>query len=351
MKIDADLYGLPDDEAGGLGDDVVRLSEAAEEIGFDGVWSHETSSDGFLPLALTAEHTEEITFGTRIALAFTRSPMVLAYTAWDLARYSNGRFVLGLGTQVKGHNERRFSVDWTAPTPRLRETIESIRHIWDVFQNPETELDYQGDHYSFSLMTDQFNPGPIEDPDIPIHIAAVNEHNLRLAGQLCDGVCVHAFNSPEYVEEFVHPTVKEGTEDAGRSFDDVEVSVHPFTITGRTDEEMEKAREKVRRLISFYGSTRTYHDVLEFHGWKDVGEELHELSKEQKWEEMEELVTPEMVDTFAIEAPMDSIGRELRRTYDGVADRAMLYTHFDGEEYWRTIVDQVRGSSEDGDGR
>ncbi|MDY6779480.1 MAG: LLM class flavin-dependent oxidoreductase, partial [Halobacteria archaeon] len=238
--LDASLNGLNSSPGPG------ERASVAEEMGFDCVWNPELSYDSFLPLVLAAEHTEEIQVGTRISTAFTRSPMVLAYIGWDLARYSEGRFVMSLGTQVKAHNQRRFSVDWKEPTQKLREVVESVRHIWSYFQGEEDEFSYDGDHYSFSLMTTVFNPGPIDDPDIPIYTAAVNEKNTKLAGEISDGICLHSFNTPRYTEERIKPWLEEGAERAGRSVDDVTISASPFVITGETEEEMEARREMVR---------------------------------------------------------------------------------------------------------
>ncbi|WP_436344242.1 TIGR03617 family F420-dependent LLM class oxidoreductase [Natronorubrum sp. FCH18a] len=315
LRIDANVPSLSTE----TGD----AAERAEELGFDGVWTTETDHDAFLPHPIIADRTERIQHGTRIALAFTRSPMALAYTAWDLARYSDGRFVLGLGTQVKGHNERRFSVAWESPGPRLREVVESLRHIFDVFQG-EAELDYEGDHYSFSLMTDTFDPGPIDHPDVPIYVAGVNEYNIRLAGELCDGLAMHPFNTPEYAKDVIAPTVAAGADRGDRSLDDVALSASPFVVTGETEAERDRSREAVRRRIAFYGSTRTYHDVLEHHGWRSIGEELHDLSREQRWEEMAARVTDEMIATFAIEAPPEELLERARDAYGGVADRLVL---------------------------
>jgi len=316
LKIDTSLPAISEEVSDRAG--------LAEERGFDCVWTNENSNDGFLPHPLTAEHTDSINHGTRIALSFTRSPMVLAYLAWDLARFSNGRFILGLGTQVKGHNERRFSVEWNSPGPRLREVIESLRHIWDVFQGNVDSLEYDGDHYSFSLMTDAFNPGPIECPNIPIYIAGVNEYNIRLAGELCDGIAMHVFNTPSYAEDVIEPLVREGTQRGDRSLDDVALSASPFVVTGRTDKERAETREEVRRRIAFYGSTRTYHDVLAHHRWEDVGKDLHDLSTEGKWDEMAGLVTDEMIRTFAIEAPPELLLEEAEAVYGDIADRVLL---------------------------
>ncbi|WP_254538254.1 TIGR03617 family F420-dependent LLM class oxidoreductase [Halomarina litorea] len=309
----------------GLHDGAADAARRAEKLGFDAVWTSETVEDAVLPLPVVADHTESVDLGTRITLSFTRSPMVLAYQAWALQQFSGGRFVLGMGTQVKGHNERRFSVEWGSPGPRLREVVESIRHIWDVFQAEEpTPLDYDGEFYSFSLMTETFDPGPIDHPDIPIFVAGVNEYNVRLAGELCDGLDMHAFNTPSYTEEVVAPLVREGADRAGRSMDEVTLSASPFVVTGETEAEWEASRREAKRRIAFYGSTRTYHDVLDHHGWKAVGEELHELSKEQRWEEMTDLVTDEMLAAFAIEAEPEELLAEAEATYGDVADRVGL---------------------------
>jgi probable F420-dependent oxidoreductase len=336
LKIDTNVHGLPRNAE--------TLAEAAEEIGFDGIWSHETSHDAFMALPAIADHTSHLEFGTRIATAFTRSPMILAQEAWDLQAFSGGRFILGLGTQVKAHNERRFSVDfaWESPGPRLREVVESLRHIWDVFQGRTDELDYKGNFYQFELMSDTWNPGPIDHPDIPLYIAAVNEYNIRLAGELCDGICLHAFNTPSYTHEVIAPLLQEGADRTDRSADEVTVFANPFVITGRDDEEREERREEVRQRVAFYASTPTYKDVMTHHGWEDVGRELHGLSREGEWNEMTNLVTDEMLEVFAIEAPIDEVANAVRDEYGDVADRVLLSLDFDGEPYWETIVDGFR---------
>ncbi|MFC6941489.1 TIGR03617 family F420-dependent LLM class oxidoreductase [Salinirubellus sp. GCM10025818] len=316
LRIDTHVPGMTDGGA--------EAAARAEELGFDAVYTSETEQDAVLSLPLVAEHTDSVSLGTRVTLAFTRSPMVLAYQGWALQRYSNGRFVLGLGTQVKGHNERRFSVEWTSPGPRLREVVESIRHVWSVWQGDSAELDYQGEHYSFSLMTETFDPGPIDHPHVPIYIAAVNEYNVRLAGEVCDGLHMHSFNTPAYTEDVIGPLVAEGAERADRPREVVSLSASPFVVTGETEEERDRKREEVRRRIAFYGSTRTYHDVLEHHDWKSVGEELHELSKEQAWDQMTDLVSDEMVATFALEADPAELRAEALDVYGDVADRIAL---------------------------
>lgn len=307
-----------------LSADTVDVATTAERMGFDGVWSMENSNDGFLPHTLAAEHTDDVLMGTRIALSFTRSPMVLAQLAWDLADYSDGRFVLGLGTQVKGHNERRFSVEWDSPGPRLQEVVESIRHIWDVFQGEVDDLNYEGEFYSFSLMTPHFNPGPIDHPEVPIYLAGVNEYNLRLAGELADGLSTHPFTSQRYLDEVIRPHLETGAQRGDRSVEAVDVLHSPLVITGETDEERQNERERIRRRVAFYGSTRTYHDVLDVHGWKETGDRLHELSKKQAWDEMADLVTDEMLRTFSIEAPPKEIVDAVQEHYGGSVDRVVL---------------------------
>lgn len=343
LAVDAHVYNRGEEE-GRLSDEVAKLAATAEEMGFDAAITSETDSNPFLPQSLIAEHTDSIEMGTRIALAFTRSPMNLAYTAWNLAQYSDGRFLLGLGTQVRAHNRRRFSVESQPPGPRLREVIDALRHIWDVFQG-EATLDFDGEYYSFSLLPDFFDPGPIDDPEIPIHIAGVNEYNLRLAGEKADGLCMHPFNSPEYIEDVIVPTVTEGADRADRSLEDVDLNANPLVITGQTDEEIAKSRAEIRHQIAFYASTPSYRDVLAHHGWESVGRELHELSREDKFDEMPRLVTDEMVDTFAIQAPVDRLGHEIRETYEDLADRVMLYDDFDGADYWETIVSDIKRPS------
>ncbi|SEH17253.1 probable F420-dependent oxidoreductase, MSMEG_2256 family [Natronorubrum sediminis] len=334
LKIDTAVKGLSTESA--------DLAAQAESFGFDGVFTPETDEDPFLPLPLVADQTTDIEIGTRIATSFTRSPMVLAYQAWDLQRFTDGRMILGLGTQVKGHNERRFSVDfeWESPGSRLREEVIALKHIFDVFQGNEDELDFDGEFFQFSLMTDEFNPGPLEAGPPDIWVAGVSEYMLKMAGDVSDGLCMHAFNTPKYTEEVIVPTVEEGAEIGGRDPNDVTLSASPFLITGETEERRAEMRQEAKQRIAFYGSTRTYHDVLELHGWKDVGMELHELSKEGKWDEMTELVTDEMVAAFAIEAEPDTLAEKIEEKYGGVADRIQL--SFDGSEYWSDVLEELK---------
>jgi probable F420-dependent oxidoreductase len=303
---------------------VPDYARKVEAMGFDGLWSAETQHDPFLPLAVAATVTSRIKLGTSIAVAFPRSPMVLAHTAWDLARASGGRFILGLGSQVKGHNERRFSVKWEAPAPRMREVVLALRAIWDCWQNGTT-LAFKGQHYRFDLMTPFFNPGPIEHPRIPVYIAGVNRHMCRVAGEVCDGLHVHPFNSPTYLRQYVQPAVNEGLKLAGKRREDFAYATSSFVIVGETEAERTPQRAAVKQQIAFYASTRTYEPVLAAHGWQDVGPHLHRKSVEGDWTGMADLITDEMLDTYAVTGTWDTIAARLQARYAGLLDRTAFY--------------------------
>lgn len=319
---------------------VPALARQAEEIGFDGLWTSETQHNPFLPLALAAEHTERIELGTAIAVAFARNPMDVAYIAWDLAQLSRGRFILGLGTQVKPHIERRFSMPWGSPVAKLREFVLALRHIWDSWQN-QTKLNFRGEFYKHTLMSPFFNPGPIEYPPIPIYIAGVNEQLCRLAGELADGFHVHPYHSPSYLRERVIPWIEAGALAAGRQRSDVVLTTTVFVITGRDAAAMERSRAAVRQQIAFYASTPTYHPVMAHHGWLETAERLSGLAARQKWEEMPGLVTDEMLATFAVEAPPDRLAATVEARYTGLMDRLAYYAEFipdADEDFWRMNV-------------
>jgi probable F420-dependent oxidoreductase len=319
--------------------DVPALARTAEAIGFDAVWTAETSHDPYLPLALVAEHTERIEFGTSIAVAFPRSPLVHAQIAWDLQAQSKGRLLLGLGTQVKGHNERRFGIRWEAPGPRLREMILAMRAIWDCWQNG-TKPSFEGEYYRFTLMTPFFNPGPISQPKIPIYIAAVNEYMCRLAGELCEGIHVHPFHSIRYLNESLLPEVRQGLAKGSRTRADLTLSSSAFVITGSTPEEIDRVKDSVRMQIAFYASTRTYIRVLEAHGWGDTCVRLNEKAAKGDWAGMGREITDDMLDVFAVTAPPDEIAAKVRAKYDGLLDRVTFYVPFTtgDDERWKRIV-------------
>jgi len=301
-----------------------REARRIEELGFDGATAPEAGHDPFLPLMIAAEHTKQITLGTNVAIAFPRSPMVTAQIAWDLQRYSGGRFKLGIGTQVKGHNERRYSTPWTgAPGPRLREYILCLKAIFQTFQEG-ARPSFQGKHYQFTLISPFFNPGPIEHSHVPLYIAALNTYMARLAGELCDGVLLHPLGSHDYTREVVLPAVRAGAEKAERHLDDIDIVAAPFIITGKDRSAVDAALAPVRQQIAFYSSTRTYHSVLEFHGWTEVGQQLHALSIEGKWREMMDLVTDEMLEQFATIGTYDEIVPKLKERWGGVCSTLFL---------------------------
>lgn len=320
MKLDVRLGGTLS-QAG-------RLAREAEAMGFDGAWTSETAHDAFLPLVLAAEHTTRLALGTSIAVAFPRSPMTTAYIAWDLQRLSGGRFILGLGSQVKGHIERRYGLAWDAPGPRLRDYIRALRAIWECWQQG-TPLSYQGEFYTHSLMTPFFNPGPIDHPRIPLHIAGVQEYMCRLAGELCDGLQVHPFHSEKYLREIVLPAVEQGLRASGRTRADVCLASSAFVVTGETAAQMQIAREDVRRQIAFYASTPNYRVILECHGWGQIAKELTRRSVRADWEGMASLISDEMLEALAIVGSPGEVPGKLRRRYAGLLDRLGAYETFD----------------------
>ncbi|HYD47038.1 MAG TPA: TIGR03617 family F420-dependent LLM class oxidoreductase [Terriglobales bacterium] len=319
--------------------DVPAAAKAAEAAGFDGLWSVETSHDPFFPLLLAAEHTERIQLGTAIAVAFPRSPMVLAQIGWDLQQLSRGRFILGLGTQVKGHNERRFGVKWEHPGPKLREMIQMIHAIWDCWQENQRPS-FTGKFYNFTLMTPFFNPGPIAYPRPKIFIAGVNEYMCRLAGELCDGFHIHPLHSTKYLDEVVLPNLRIGQQRAGRSPDSVERTTSAFVITGNSSDEIEAAKAPVRQQIAFYASTPAYIGVFETHGWGETALRLREKAAKGDWSGMADEITDEMLDVFAVTGRYQDIPARIKKKYTGYLDRVTFYFPFsrDDGRPWDEII-------------
>jgi len=324
--------------------DVPAAARAAEEMGFDAVWTAETSHDPYFPVALAAEHTQRIKLGTSIAVAFPRSPLVHAMSAWDLQALSGGRFILGLGTQVKGHNERRFGVKWESPGPRLREMIEMIRAVWQTFQSGKPPR-FTGKFYNFTLMTPFFNPGPIEHPEIPIYIAGVNEYMCRLAGELCDGFHVHPFHSLKYLHEMALPNLRAGAAKAGRPAAACKLSTSAFVIAGDNAKEIEAAKGPVRTQIAFYASTPAYRGVLEAHGWGETQNRLNDMTRKGDWAGMAGLITDEMLEVYAVTGTWDEIPSKVKSKYDGLLDRVAFYFPSRGgdQRRWREIVKFFNG--------
>jgi probable F420-dependent oxidoreductase len=323
-----------------------EVARAAEGLGFDGLWTSETKHDSFLPLAVAASNTQTMDLGTSVAIAFSRSPMVTAQISWDLQDLSGGRFILGLGTQVKAHITRRFGVPWERPAARLKDYILALRAIWESFQT-EGPLSYEGEFYRHTLMTPFFNPGPIEHPEIPIYIAGVNTGLARLAGELCDGFHVHPFHTPEYVEQVVKPAIAEGAGKGERNPEYITLATSVFVVTGENKGEVEDQREKMRAQAAFYASTPTYRTVLNVHGWEEIGDKLGELARTKKWDEMPRLITDEMLSAVVVEAAPDDIGPALKERYEGLIDRVALYLPFvpgERDEFWRATIEAAHGS-------
>ena len=296
-------------------------SEAAwaEGMGYDSMSSNETAHDSFLPLALAATSTNRAILETRVAIAFPRSPMITAYLGRDLQDLSKGRFRLGLGTQVKGHIMRRFSTDWEAPGPRLRDYVNSLKAIWGSWQTGES-LEYHSDSYNFSLMTPFFNPGPSEYPAPEVFTAAVNSYNCQVAGEVSDGLMLHSLTSPEYVRQVVRPGMEKGAQKAGRDLGALKITGGGFIITGPNKSSIVAMQAEVRRRIAFYSSTRSYFPVLEAHGYLEIGQQLHEMSLKGQWAEMGELVSDEMLDAFCVSGEYDEIADKFVERYGGLLD-------------------------------
>jgi probable F420-dependent oxidoreductase len=302
---------------------VAAAARAAEAAGFDGLASFDIANDPFVPLAFAAVATERIELGTGIAVAFPRSPMVVAQIALDLHRESGGRFRLGLGSQVKGHNERRFSVPWSAPVPRLREYVESLRAIWRCWERGEP-LRYEGEHYRFTLMTPEFSPPPSGLPPIPVSVAAVGPAMMKLAGRICDGVRLHGFATRKYLEEVAVPKIREGLRANPRDRSRFDIWGGGFVVTGADEAELQKSMDEIRYRIAFYGSTRSYHGVLAVHGWEELGLELHAMSKRGQWREMAQRVPDEVVRTFAAVGTHDAIAGAIEERFGGISDTVAL---------------------------
>jgi len=316
-----------------------------EDLGYDGAVSAETSHDPFLPLALAAEHSARVDLITSVAIALARSPMTTAHTAYDLNVLSGGRMVLGLGSQIKPHIEKRFSMPWSAPAARMREFISALRAIWTSWQTGE-RLSFRGDHYTLTLMTPFFSPGPSPAGPPRVFLGALGDRMCEVAGEVADGVLLHPFSTDRYIRERALPAVERGLARAGRSRDGFEFCITPFVATGADDDEVRLALGPVRQQIAFYGSTPAYRTVLELHGWGETQDELNALSKRGRWAEMAELVTPEMLDAFVVQAPFGRLAGALGRRGAGVADRMQLFTPWrEDRGAWRALLGDIRAAA------
>jgi probable F420-dependent oxidoreductase len=315
--------------------DIPAIARAAEQAGFNALWAPETMHDPFLASALISEFTSRLQFGTGIAVAFARSPATMACSAWDLAQASQGRFLLGLGTQVKAHIQRRFGMPWPdSPVNKLREQIGALHAFWRCWQENQP-LDFRGEYYNLTLMSPFFNPGPITHPAIPIYIAGVNTGLARLAGEVADGFLIHPFHTPRYLSEVLLPALAQGIDKAGRSRPDLQVSATVFAASSPFE------RQFVRQQIAFYASTPSYRPVMALHGWQEQALQLSALASRGQWGDMAALIDDEMLGTFAVLGEEAEIAADLAERYQGSLDRLGLYMPFvpgERDEFWDRLL-------------
>ncbi len=325
--------------------DVPAQAKDVEAQGYAGAWVAEMAHDPFLPLALAAEHTTDLEIGTSIAVAFSRSPMTVANTAWDLQAFSQGRFVLGLGSQIKPHIEKRFSMEWSKPAARMREFALAIRAIWNTWLTGD-KLEFRGEFYRHTLMTPMFSPDKRElDGFGPpkMFLAGVGPLMTQVAGEAFDGFICHGFTTEKYLREVTIPALKEGREKAGKTMDGFEIVGPSFVVTGNTDEEIEKAAIATRKQIAFYGSTPAYRPVLDMHGWGGLQDELNTLSKQGEWDKMGTLIDDEILNTFAVVGEPESIAAELGNRYGDVIHRLSFYAPYASDpDRWSKVMADLR---------
>jgi probable F420-dependent oxidoreductase len=328
-------------------DAITKEARRFERMGFDGVWTFEAAHDPFLPLALTAAATEKLDIGTNISVAFGRSPFTMAQVAWDLQQASQGRFHLGLGTQVRAHVERRFSMPFEHPAARVTDYIRCIRAIWDTFQN-DTRPSYEGPFYRFKLINPFFNPGPIEHSRIPIYLAGVNPRMCRAAGEVADGFHVHPMHSVAYLRDVVKPALDEGGRLNNRTADDIELYAPVFAVSGETQAETDAMAQEVRQQIAFYGSTPNYRVLLEYHGYGDIGKELSNLMRKGDMAAMPKLVPDALLEQIAVVASPAELPTKLRQRYEGILHRVSLYfpvATTDPEAKWQQFAAAFRAAA------
>jgi len=319
LKIEASLY--PGTNRGT--ETMAEQARKLEELGFDRGFTAETSRDPFFPLVLAAHTTEKLELGTGIAVAFARNPMNIAVAAQDLNVYSNGRFRLGLGSQIKPHITRRFSMPWHGAAKQMREFIEAVNAIWDSWFDG-AKLDYQGEFYQYSLMTPEFSPPTEGLQRPPLLLAAVGPLMLKTAAEVADGLIVHPFCTEQYLKEVIVPRIEPSLEARGRSLDDFEIQYPIFIATGDNEEQIEKARAGIKHRLGFYGSTPAYKPVLDVHGWGDLQPMLRTMTKENKWDQLGDQITDEMVETFAAVGTPQETATIVRDRVGGVVDSVVL---------------------------
>jgi probable F420-dependent oxidoreductase len=334
LKVDASLSKDIDQTKPG--------ARAIEESGYDGLWIGETKHEPFLQCLHAADVTERVTVGTSIAIAFARTPMTVANSGYDLARYSKGRFVLGLGSQVKPHVERRFSMPWSHPAPRMREFVLALKAIWAAWQDG-TKLDFRGDFYTHTLMTPFFSPPAHEYGPPPVFVAGVGDLMTEVAGEVGDGFFVHPFGTTRYFDEVTRPALERGRAKAGAGLDGFDICGPSFVTVGRDEREIAAATKGTKDQIAFYASTPAYRAVLDLHGWGELQPELTRLSKEGRWADMGDLITDEMLHAFSVVGTPPEVGKGLRDKLAGRATRTTFYATYEADPaIWAEVMDAFR---------
>ncbi len=318
------------------------LYRKLEDIGYDGGFSFEAKHDPFLPLAVAAEHTEHLTLGTAITIAFARNPMNLANLAYDMQSISGGRFILGLGSQVKPHIEKRFSSTWSHPAKRMREIVLAIRAIWDCWE-VNSKLDFRGEFYQHTIMIPAFNPGPNPYGPPPIFTGGFGPLMTAVAGEVADGFIAHPFNTRESLLKNTLPALEKGLAKAGRSRSDLEIMCSTLIITADTEEQLEKITLAARKQLAFYGSTPAYQPTLACHGWEDVHNELNALSKQGRWDDMTDLISDDILNAIAVVGPRNEIAAAVTKRLDGIADSvALTNNRAPDPSQWADVVQDLK---------
>ena len=320
MKIDAWMK----DGLDGAGDQ----ARSIEDRGYDGIMTAETTHDPFLPLTLAAEHTQRVELMTAIAVGFARNPMTLAHLGHDLNAFSRGRFVMGLGSQIRPHIQRRFSMTWSRPAARMREMVQALHAIWDCWYDGKP-LDFRGEFYTHTLMTPAFSPENNRYGRPKVMLAAVGPLMTKAAAAVTDGVILHAFTTERYIREVTLPIIEKTLGDAGRARRDFEIAHIPFVVSDQDEEAHEAARKDVQAQIAFYGSTPAYKGVLDLHGWGDLQPELNRLSKLGRWDDMAGLIEPDMLDAFAVMGDPAAVASEIKTRFGGLIDRVNVKIGYD----------------------
>lgn len=337
-----------------LAGDIARTGPAAaaiEAAGYEGIWIEENKHEPFLRALRAADATQRTIVGTAVAIAFSRSPMTTAYAAYDLAHYSHGRFVLGLGSQVKAHIERRFSMPWSRPAARMREYILALRTIWTAWHEQEP-LEFSGDFYTHTLMPPFFAPTPHPFGPPPVYLAGVGPHMTRVAGETSDGFLLHAFTTGRYLTEVTLPALEQGRARTGNTLEGFTIAGPAFTCTGRDEAELASAIAGTKKAVAFYASTAAYRAVLDLHGWGDLQLELSRLTRTGRWGELGDAIDDEVLREFAVVGDPETVGQQLWQRWGGLAARITLYAPYEiGDEVRLAVRKSVHAAQQSADQR